>query len=88
MGVDIAQFLVSIELMSKYRNLSDLQVQELRNSFLEAYFERGPSISEKEISFYEKKIFERYAKMPDDSLHGPGSHQARFIKAYAKEKVT
>ncbi len=82
-GVDIAQFLVSLELMTKYRDFSDQQVEELREAFLQAYRENGPKISDQEIVFYEKKVFKRYARMSGDSLKGRDGHQARFIKDYS-----
>ena len=83
MGTDLGQFLVSIELMSKYWHLSDHQIDQLKEAFLTAYQEHGPKISDEEISFYEDQVLKRYANMPEESLQGSEGHQARFIKDYS-----
>ena len=86
-GYDIANFLVTTELMGKYKKIPDSDMERLCTSFVSTYRANGVTISDSDITYYKTKIYERYANIPDDWLEGPDAHQAAFISEYSKKKL-
>lgn len=86
-GYDLANFIITVDMLGKYKNIPANETDALIDEFLSNYQANGPAISLNDIKYYQTKIYERYANLPEEEITGPDSGQARFIHDYCVEKL-
>lgn len=85
-GVDVANFLATMDILGAYKQIPKEERLKWREIFFEAYSQTGPKLHRQDVLFYEEEVYKRYAKLPEDGGSGPDAHQVRFIHHYCTVK--
>ncbi len=82
---DAGNFLSILEIFSSYYSLSDIELNELKLSFLETYQKAIPEATKESIAFYETYFFKTFASLENSDKKQ--RHQASFIHDYCEKKL-
>lgn len=86
-GYDVANFMTTMEILGQYKDLSEAQTKEMSDLFLNTYRKSGSTLTANDVSYYQQKIYKRYASIPESEIDGPDAKQLKFIKSYCQTRI-